>query len=77
MSELLPSARATVMALNVASLSLGRALGALTVPPLYRWGFWAVVLGAVAFNLIAELALYRVEAALVPISGCQPRMRSV
>lgn len=61
MSELLPSARATVMALNVASLSLGRALGALTVPPLYRWGFWAVVLGAVAFNLIAGLALYRLR----------------
>lgn len=61
MTELLPPARATVMALNVASLSLGRALGALAAPQLYRWGFGAVILGAVAFNLIAWLALNRLK----------------
>lgn len=59
MTELLPSARATVMALNVASLSLGRAFGALAGPQLYPWGFFAVTLGAVFFNLMALLALHR------------------
>ncbi len=59
MTELLPPARATVMALNVASLSLGRALGALVGPQLYNWGFFAVTLGAVCFNLAGLLALHR------------------
>lgn len=57
MSELLPSTRATVMALDVAALSLGRALGALVGPQFYRLDFLAVALGAVLFNLLALLAL--------------------
>jgi MFS transporter, DHA1 family, inner membrane transport protein len=61
MSELLPSARATVMALNVAALSLGRALGALTGPQFYRLDFPAVALGAVLFNLLALLALRKLR----------------
>lgn len=75
MTELLPSARATVMALNVASLSFGRALGALVGPQLYSWGFFAVTLGAVGFNLLAWLALRRLGrvwqagAAAVPRRG--------
>jgi predicted MFS family arabinose efflux permease len=63
MTEVLPSARATLMAFNVASLSLGRALGDLLAPRLYIWGFWSVVIGAVAFNLIALLALRKVKTA--------------
>jgi predicted MFS family arabinose efflux permease len=63
MTEVLPSARATLMAFNVASLSLGRALGDLLAPRLYLWGFWSVVLGAVAFNLLALLALRKVKTA--------------
>ncbi len=61
MTEVLPSARATLMAFNVASLSLGRALGDLLAPRLYLWGFWSVVLGAVIFNLFALLALRKVK----------------
>ena len=63
MTEVLPSARATLMAFNVASLSLGRALGDLLAPRLYLWGFWSVVIGAIAFNLLALLALRKVKTA--------------
>jgi DHA1 family inner membrane transport protein len=42
MTEIVPSARATLMAFNVAALSLGRALGALIGPRLYGLGFLAV-----------------------------------
>jgi predicted MFS family arabinose efflux permease len=63
MTELLPSARATLMAFNVAALSLGRALGDLLAPRLYGLGFWFVVLGAVGFNLLALAALRKVKTA--------------
>ena len=63
MTEILPSARATLMAFNVAALSLGRALGDLLGPRLYGLGFWFVVLGAVGFNLLALLALRKVKMA--------------
>jgi predicted MFS family arabinose efflux permease len=61
MTELLPSARATMMALNVASISLGRALGALAGPQFYRLGFLAVALGAILFNLLALMALRKLR----------------
>lgn len=38
MTEVLPSARATIMAVNVAAISLGRALGALLATQLYFFG---------------------------------------
>jgi predicted MFS family arabinose efflux permease len=57
MTEVLPQARATLMAFNVAGLSLGRAIGAPLAPWLYGLGFWAVALGAVLFNLGALAAL--------------------
>jgi DHA1 family inner membrane transport protein len=63
MTEVLPSARATLMAFNVASLSLGRALGDLLGPRLYFWGFWSVIIGAVVFNLLALFALRKVKTA--------------
>ncbi|HJW91387.1 MAG TPA: MFS transporter [Anaerolineales bacterium] len=66
MTEILPSARATLMAGNVAALSLGRALGALIASPLYAMGlpdllpaFMPNVLAAVLFNLLALTALSR------------------
>ena len=59
MTELLPSARATLMACNVAALSFGRAIGDFLAPRLYGLGFLAVALGAVVFNLLALLALTR------------------
>lgn len=61
MTEILPQARATLMACNVAALSLGRALGAFLGPRLYPLGFAAVAAGAVLFNLIALLAVRRVQ----------------
>jgi predicted MFS family arabinose efflux permease len=57
MTEVLPPARATLMAFNVAALSLGRAMGAPLAPLLYKQGFWAVAIGAVVFNLVALGAL--------------------
>lgn len=57
MTELVTSARATVMAFNIAAISLGRALGDLFGPQLYGLGFWFVILGAIGFNALALLAL--------------------
>lgn len=59
MTEVLPEARATVMAFNVAALSLGRAIGAPLAPFLYQYGFPVVAAGAVIFNIFALLALVR------------------
>ena len=61
MTEIMPSARATLMSFNVASLSLGRAIGAPLSTFLYRFGFPVVAIGAVLFNIIAVLALRRME----------------
>ncbi len=57
-TELVPSARATVMAFNVSGHSLGRAIGAFLAPFIYRqFGFLFVALFAVLFNLFGLLAL--------------------
>ncbi len=61
MTEVMPTARATLMSFNVAALSLGRAIGAPVGTILYRFGFSSVALGAVFFNLIALFALLRME----------------
>jgi predicted MFS family arabinose efflux permease len=65
MTEILPAARATLMAANSAGLSLGRALGALLAPSLYGLGtaspmvpdLFASAMAAVLFNIVALLAL--------------------
>jgi predicted MFS family arabinose efflux permease len=59
MTELVPEARATVMAGNVGSHSAGRALGALIALPLFAGGLWVNTLAAVAFDLIALFVLLR------------------
>jgi predicted MFS family arabinose efflux permease len=61
MTEVLPQARATLMAVNLAAFSLGRALGALAGPWLYAAGFGANALAALALNGLALLALSRVR----------------
>ena len=61
MTELLPAARASVLALNVIGEAFGRALGAFSGSRLYSLGFWAVVAGAVVFNLLALLALVLIK----------------
>jgi predicted MFS family arabinose efflux permease len=58
-SEVLPSARATMMGANVAALSLGRMVGAFFVPYLYELGFgWNLAI-AVLINLISIGAMVR------------------
>jgi len=57
MSELLPAARATLMALNFASASLGRAIAAYFAPALFARGFGISASAALLINLLAVLAL--------------------
>jgi predicted MFS family arabinose efflux permease len=65
MTEVMPSARATVMAVAAASVSLGRAVGALMATPLYLLGeslttlpdILPNVLAAIALNILAIIAL--------------------
>ena len=64
MTEVLPEARATVMAFYVAFISLGRAIGAPTAAFLFRFGFPVVTIGAVLFNLLGWLALRHMQAGL-------------
>jgi len=53
----LPAARGSLMALNIASANLGRGLGSLLAAPLYPWGFWMNAVAAAVVNLLAILAL--------------------
>ena len=57
MTGVLPKARATVMALNIASASLGRGLGSLIAAPLFAWGFGLNAVFAAVVNLLAILSL--------------------
>ncbi|MCX6574103.1 MAG: MFS transporter, partial [Candidatus Aminicenantes bacterium] len=61
MSEIVPQARATLLAFYAASFSLGRALGSLTSPRLYALGFPAVALAAAVLNAVAFLFLLRLR----------------
>ena len=62
MTELIPSARATILSLNVTGHSLGRALGAFLAAIIYqKFGFMFVALTAVLFNLAGLLALRRMQ----------------
>ncbi len=61
MTEVLPRARTTLLAAFIAALSLGRSLGAFIAPFLYDWGFFALCLAAVAFNMIAILMLRQIK----------------
>jgi predicted MFS family arabinose efflux permease len=61
MTEVMPQARATVMALFIAALSLGRAAGDVAAPLLYKGGFWFNAGACVVFNLLAWLALSRIK----------------
>lgn len=64
MTEILPSARATLMATNVAALSLGRAFGAYLAPQLYSWSIWGNAAAALTLNILALLALHYLQRAL-------------
>lgn len=61
MSEILPQARATLLAFYAASFSLGRAIGALISPHLYALGFAPVAAAAAGLNAVAFLFLLRLR----------------
>lgn len=62
MTELVPSARATMLSMNVTGHSLGRALGAFLAAFIYQqFGFLFVALTAVVFNVAGLLALRRMQ----------------
>lgn len=66
MTELVPEARGTMLGANVACLALGRMIGNLVSPFVFRVGFWANALSAVFFILIAFWALSRAKAKRQP-----------
>ena len=66
MSELFPPARATMLSLNIAGMSIGRAVGAQLSPFLYEFGMGKfglisglglVILGSIILDIFAILAL--------------------
>jgi predicted MFS family arabinose efflux permease len=65
MSEILPSARATMLASHMALIALGRSVGDLLAPSLFTQtvlpGIAANALAAILFNLLALMALTRVK----------------
>jgi len=60
-SELLPKARATMMALFIASLSLGRAIGDVIGPRLFKGGMMVNALACFVLNLLAMFFLSRIK----------------
>jgi len=61
-TELVPSARATILSMNVTGHSLGRALGAILAAFIYQqFGFTFVALTAVVFNVAGLMALRRMQ----------------
>jgi MFS transporter, DHA1 family, inner membrane transport protein len=66
MTEAVPKARATAIALNLLGFSFGRSLGALISTFIYdRSGFFMVTLVAALFNLCAMLALAEMQQKIV------------
>lgn len=65
MTEILPQARATLMATNIAGHSLGRAFGALIATPLYSLGILGSGLAALLLNLLGLLALIQLRRMLL------------
>jgi len=64
MTEVLPEARATLMAFNLAGHSLGRVIGALLATLIYQWlGFGFVAGLAAVFYIFGLLALRRMNRA--------------
>lgn len=69
MTELVPQARATMMALFIAALSIGRALGDLAGPWLYSNGFIVNALACFVLDLAAVFFLTRLRRPkILPVS---------
>jgi DHA1 family inner membrane transport protein len=64
MTEILPGARATLLAANIAAYSVGRAVGDILAPPVYGLGIWANGVVTVFLNLLALLVLLRLTRAM-------------
>jgi predicted MFS family arabinose efflux permease len=60
-SEVIPSARATTLALAGSVNFIGRAIGATLAPSLYAFGFGVVTGTAVVLNLLALVAVWQVS----------------
>jgi len=66
MTEVVPQARATALALNLIGFSIGRGLGALLSTFVYRrFGFLTVTLIALVFNIFAVLALAEMQKRII------------
>lgn len=74
MTEIMPSARATVMAIVIASVSVGRALGALLASPLFLFGESSAAIPDILPNTLATIVLNM--AALVALRFLQQGIRS-
>lgn len=62
MTELVPSARATMLSMNVTGHAIGRAIGAFFAAFIYQqFGFLFVALIAVVFNLLGLVALWKMQ----------------
>lgn len=61
MTEVVPQARATMMALFIAALSIGRALGDVVAPILYIHGFIVNAIACLVLDLIAVFLLSRIH----------------
>jgi hypothetical protein len=57
MTEVLPSARATMMAGFFTAASIGRALAGWIALDIYAFGFFATVIATVLFNILAILCI--------------------
>ncbi len=61
MSEVMPSARATMLSATLAGFSIGRMVGDLIGPSLFGIGFWASCLAAIILNLVAAGLMTQVK----------------
>jgi predicted MFS family arabinose efflux permease len=61
MTEVIPEARATMMALFIAAGALGRAFGDLVSPQLFKGGFWINAAACLLLNILAGVALSRIK----------------
>ena len=57
MTEVMPQSRATFMAVNIAAISIGRAVGAFLAFRFFGWSFWVNVFAAALFDAAAIFAL--------------------
>jgi predicted MFS family arabinose efflux permease len=75
MTEVMPSARATLLSFNFMGYSLGRTIGALLATIIYqRFGFVPVTLIAILFNVFALFALGELTQKIAILSRIFPRL---